>query len=38
VTGVIQEIDRAGAIIQTFTNTTFGYVDFRTSLYGPPQR
>ena len=36
--GVMQEVDRSGTIIQSFTNTTFGYVDFRTSLYGPPPR
>ena len=36
--GEMQEVDRAGRIVQTFTNTTFGYVDFRTSLYGPPPR
>ena len=34
----MQEVDRSGTIVQTFTNTTFGYVDFRTSLYGPPPR
>jgi len=38
VQGVMQEVDRTGTIVQTFTNTTFGYVDFRTSLYGPPPR
>jgi hypothetical protein len=36
--GTMQEVDRSGAIVQTFTNTTFGYVDFRTSLYGQPPR
>jgi hypothetical protein len=36
--GVMQEVDRAGTIVQSFSNTTFGYVDFRTSLYGPPPR
>ena len=38
VQGVMQEVDRSGAVVQTFMNTTFGYVDFRTSLYGPPPR
>ena len=38
LSGVMQEVDRAGTIVQSFTNTTFGYVDFRTSLYGPPPR
>ena len=31
-------VDRSGAIVQSFRNTAFGYVDFRTSLYGPPPR
>lgn len=38
IVGVMQEVDRSGTIIQSFSNTTFGYVDFRTSLYGPPPR
>jgi hypothetical protein len=36
--GLIQEVDRSGNIVQSFKNTSFGYVDFRTSLYGPPPR
>ena len=38
--GVIVEADRSGAIVQSFTNTSygFGFADFRTSLYGPPPR
>jgi hypothetical protein len=36
--GEMQEVDRSGTVVQTFTNTTFGFVDFRTSLYGPPPR
>ena len=40
VGGVIREVDRSGAIVQSFTNTSygFGFADFRTSLYGPPPR
>lgn len=38
IVGEMQEVDRSGKIVQTFMNTTFGYVDFRTSLYGPPPR
>jgi hypothetical protein len=38
--GVIVEVDRSGAIVQSFTNTShgFGFADFRPSLYGPPPR
>jgi hypothetical protein len=38
--GKIMEVDRSGAIVQSFANDTgaFGYADFRTSLYGPPPR
>jgi hypothetical protein len=34
--GLIQEVDAAGSVVQSFQGTTFGYVEFRTSLYGPP--
>jgi hypothetical protein len=34
--GLIQEVDSSGAVVQSFQGTTFGYVEFRTSLYGPP--
>lgn len=36
--GLIQEGDPAGEVVQSFQGTTFGYVEFRTSLYGPPLR
>jgi hypothetical protein len=36
--GYIAEVDRSGAVVQSFRNTSFGYADFRTSLYGPPPR
>ena len=35
--GLVSEIDRSGAVVQSF-QYGFGYVDFRTSLYGPPPR
>jgi hypothetical protein len=38
MSGLILEVDRAGKIVQQFKNTSFGYTDFRTSLYGPPPR
>lgn len=35
--GLIRELDRSsGEVVQSFQGTTFGYVEFRTSLYGPP--
>jgi hypothetical protein len=36
--GLIQEVDESGNVVQSFQGTTFGYVEFRTSLYGPPLR
>jgi len=36
--GLIQEVDPSGKVVQQFTGTSFGYVDFRTSLYGAPPR
>jgi hypothetical protein len=36
--GLIHEVDRLGNVVQSFRNSSFGYVDFRTSLYGPPPR
>ena len=38
LSGLIQEVDRSGKVVQSFKYTSFGYVDFRTSLYGPPPR
>jgi hypothetical protein len=37
VSGSSAEVDRSGTIVQSF-QYGFGYVDFRTSLYGPPPR
>ncbi|HEY6477978.1 MAG TPA: aryl-sulfate sulfotransferase [Polyangia bacterium] len=34
--GQIQEITPAGALVATFTSLSFGYAEFRESLYGPP--
>ncbi len=38
--GLMVEVDRSGAIVQSFANTSsgYGFADFRTSLYGPPPR
>lgn len=36
--GLIVEVDASGSVVQSFQGTTFGYVEFRTSLYGPPLR
>jgi hypothetical protein len=38
MSGVIQEVDPSGSVVQSWNGTTFGYTDFRTSLYGPPLR
>jgi len=32
-----EEVDRSGTVVQSFS-TWLGYVDFRSSLYGPPPR
>jgi Arylsulfotransferase (ASST) len=34
--GVIQEISPAGTLVAQFSSATFGYAEFRESLYGPP--
>jgi hypothetical protein len=36
--GLIQEVDESGSVVQSFQGTTFGYVEFRTTLHGPPLR
>jgi hypothetical protein len=38
--GLMVEVDRSGAVVQSFANTSsgYGFADFRTSLYGPPPR
>jgi hypothetical protein len=38
VSGLIQEVDPSGSVVQSFDGTTFGFTDFRASLYGPPPR
>jgi hypothetical protein len=38
MSGLIQEVDPSGNVVQSWKGTTFGYSDFRTSLYGPPPR
>ena len=34
--GQIHEISPSGALVAKFTSTSFGYSEFRESLYGPP--
>ena len=38
--GVMQEVDPSGTVVQAFKSMilSFGYADFRESLYGPPPR
>ncbi len=37
--GVIQEVDSSGNLLQTIsTQTNFGYIQKRATLYGPPPR
>ena len=36
--GVIQEVTPKGDVVQSFAGVSFGYAEFRTSLYGPPLR
>jgi hypothetical protein len=36
--GLIEEVDPAGNVVQTFMAGGMGYADFRESLYGPPPR
>src|SRR5262249_12068828 len=38
MSGLVQEVDPSGKVVQSWKGTTFGYTDFRTSLYGPPLR
>jgi hypothetical protein len=38
MSGLIQEVNPSGSVVQSWKGTTFGYSDFRTSLYGPPPR
>jgi hypothetical protein len=34
--GQIHEIDRAGKLVMKLTASSYGYSEFRESLYGPP--
>lgn len=34
--GVMEEISPSGELVQTITGATFGYSNFRETLYGPP--
>ncbi len=36
--GVIQELDASWNVVRTFTAGSFGYADWRETLYGPPTR
>lgn len=36
--GVMEEVNPSGSVVQSFTASSFGYADFRESLYGPPPR
>ncbi|HEY4395485.1 MAG TPA: aryl-sulfate sulfotransferase [Polyangia bacterium] len=38
MSGLMEEVDPSGNVVQSWKGTTFGYSDFRTSLYGPPLR
>lgn len=36
--GTIHEVDSNGKLVMSIKTTSFGYADFRPSLYGPPPR
>ena len=39
--GVLHEVDASGSVVQTLTwplGASFGYVEKRATLYGPPPR
>jgi hypothetical protein len=36
--GLIQELDSSWSVVQTLKATSFGYSDWRQTLYGPPPR
>jgi len=36
--GVLHEVDAQSKLLQEWTMATFGYVEKRKSLYGPPER
>ena len=38
VGGIMQEVSPMGDLVQTLNADTFGYANFRETLYGPPLR
>ena len=36
--GLIEELDSSWNVVQSLSGGTFGYADWRPTLYGPPQR
>jgi hypothetical protein len=37
-TGLIHEVDSSGKVVQTLSGGSFGYSEWRQTLYGPPER
>ena len=36
--GLLQELDSSWNVVQTLSTGSFGYADWRETLYGPPPR
>jgi hypothetical protein len=36
--GLIHEVDSSGKVVQTLSGGSFGYAEWRPTLYGPPER
>jgi hypothetical protein len=36
--GLIEEVDSSWSVVQTLSASSFGYADWRETLYGPPPR
>jgi hypothetical protein len=36
--GLIQELDPSWSVVQTVSASTFGYAEWRETMYGPPER
>ena len=36
--GLIQELDSSSTVVQSLSANSFGYIDWRPTLYGPPER
>ena len=36
--GLIEEVDSSWSVVQTLEASSFGYADWRETLYGPPPR